>query len=394
MVIVATASPAPHSPPKHTNGEHNCHPSVLSTGGNDDGGSIPVVDFSILINGTADQRSQAVRDLGRACEDWGFFMVGTYHPVSSAVMHHVLFFLKPIAVNASIWHAKVINHGVPEDLKESMVEACKELFSLPDEDKAEHLETEPMAPIRIGSGFYSVVDGARYWRNYLKMFAHPELHCPETPAKLRDVAAEYSVKSRALLLQLAKAISESLGLDGGRISEALNLDACFQILVGNHYPAYTGPGDLGVGLPAHSDHGLLTLLFQDGGVDGLQVEHDGEWHLAKPLPGAFFVIAGDQLEIVSNGRYKAAIHRAVVGGGEQERMSFVSMVSPSMDTVVEPVPELAREGRGMEFRGVRDYMAYQQSNKLEAKEALSIARVECATPPTVSNRLTDDGKAK
>ncbi|GJN03814.1 hypothetical protein PR202_ga21295 [Eleusine coracana subsp. coracana] len=348
MVIMATASPAPHSPPKHTNGEHNCHPSVLSTGGNDDGGGIPVVDFDVLVNGTADERSQAVRDLGRACEDWGFFMVS--------------------------------NHGVPEDLKEAMLEACKELFSLPDEEKAEHLETEPMAPIRIGSGFYSVVDGARYWRNYLKMFAHPELHCPEKPAKLRDVAAEYSAKTRDLLLQLAKAISGSLGLDGGRISEALNFDACFQILVGNHYPAYTGPGDLGVGLPAHSDHGLLTLLFQDGSVDGLQVEHDGEWHLAKPLPGAFFVIAGDQLEIVSNGRYKAAVHRAVVGG-EQERMSFVSMISPSMDTVVEPVPELALEGRGMEFRGVRyrDYMAYQQSNKLEAKEALNIARVRHTT---------------
>lgn len=82
------------------------------------------------------------------------------------------------------------------------------------------------------------------------------------------------------------------------------------------------------------------------------------------------------VQIVSNGRYKAVIHRAVVGG-EQERMSVVSMVSPSMDTVVEPVPELAREGRGLEFRGVRyrDYMEYQQSSKLETKEALNIARV-------------------
>jgi isopenicillin N synthase-like dioxygenase len=51
-----------------------------------------------------------------------------------------------------------------------------------------------------------------------------------------------------------------------------------------------------VGLPAHSDHGL-----QDG-VDGLQVEHDEQWLLAKPLPGAFFVIAGDQLEVIIIGR--------------------------------------------------------------------------------------------
>ncbi|XP_062196638.1 2-oxoglutarate-dependent dioxygenase 19-like [Phragmites australis] len=333
--------------PCHTTGEcaNGGHSAIVSSGTGACGGDgIPVVDFDVLVNGAADQRAQAIRDLGRACEDWGFFMV--------------------------------INHGVSEALKEAVMETYKELLSLPEEGKAEYLEAGPMDPIRIGSGFYSVVDGARYSRDYLKMFAHPELHCPANPAKLRDVATDYAAKTRGLLLQLAKAISESLGLDGGRISEALSLESCFQILVGNHYPPYTGPDNVGMGLPAHSDHGLLTLLFQNG-VDGLQVEHDGQWLLAEPLPGAFFVIAGDQLEIVSNGRYKAVLHRAVVGG-ERARMSFVSMVSPCLDAVVEPVPELARDGQGLEFRGIRyrDYMAHQQSNKLDGKAALDIARVQ------------------
>jgi isopenicillin N synthase-like dioxygenase len=82
---------------------------------------------------------------------------------------------------------KVINHGVPEELKEAMMETCKELFSLPEEEKSEHLEAGPMDPIRIGTGFFSVVDGVMYWRDYLKMFAHPELHCPSKPEKLRYV---------------------------------------------------------------------------------------------------------------------------------------------------------------------------------------------------------------
>jgi hypothetical protein len=38
-------------------------------------GGIPFVDFDVLVNDAADQRAQAIRDLGRACEDWGFFMV-------------------------------------------------------------------------------------------------------------------------------------------------------------------------------------------------------------------------------------------------------------------------------------------------------------------------------
>ncbi|WVZ92441.1 hypothetical protein U9M48_038505 [Paspalum notatum var. saurae] len=345
--IMAGASLHPPTDPC-ANGERSGHAAVPSsdvgTGGEDAG--IPVVDYDVLVNGAADQRAQAIRDLGRACEDWGFFMV--------------------------------INHGVPEDLKEAVMETCRELLlSLPAEEKAEYLEAGPMDPVRIGSGFYSVVDGARYWRDYFKMFVHPELlHCPAKPAKLRDVATEYAVKTRHLLLSLATAISESLGLDGDRVREAMDLESCFQILAANHYPPYAGPGDVGLGLPPHSDHGFLTLLFQNG-VDGLQVEHDGRWVLATPLPGAFFVIAGDQMEIVSNGRYKSTLHRAVVGG-ERARMSMVSMISPCLDTVVEPVPELAQDGQGLEFRGIRyrDYMEHQQSNKLNGNAALDIARVQ------------------
>jgi hypothetical protein len=41
----------------------------------DSGTGIPVVDFDALVNGAAEQRAQAVRDVGRACQDWGFFMV-------------------------------------------------------------------------------------------------------------------------------------------------------------------------------------------------------------------------------------------------------------------------------------------------------------------------------
>uniref|UniRef100_A0A453JPF6 Fe2OG dioxygenase domain-containing protein n=1 Tax=Aegilops tauschii subsp. strangulata TaxID=200361 RepID=A0A453JPF6_AEGTS len=307
---------------------------------------IPVVDLAVLVNGDARERSQAVRHLGRACQDWGFFMV--------------------------------TNHGVPEDLQSAMMDACKELFGLPPEQKAEFMDAGPMDPVRVGTGFNSAVDGARYWRDYVKMFAHPELHCPAKPDGLRGVAAEYAARTRGLLLELTAAISESLGLPAGRIAERLDLGSCFQILVGNHYPpCAAGPDDDdgAVGLPAHSDHGLLTLLFQNG-VDGLQVKHDGRWLLAKPIPGSFFVIAGDQLEIVSNGRYKGVLHRALVDRA-QARMSCVSLLGPCLDAVVKPVPELAVPPLGLEFRGVkyRDYMEHQQSNKLNEKGALDLVRV-------------------
>jgi len=318
------------SPPRGASGEQD---------------GIPVVDLAVLVNGDAGERAQAVRHLGRACQDWGFFMV--------------------------------TNHGVPEALQGALMDACRELFGLPPEQKQEHMDAGPMDPVRVGTGFNSAVDGARYWRDYVKMFAHPELHCPAKPDTLRGVAAEYAARTRGLLLELTAAISESLGLHAGRIAERLDLTSGLQILVGNHYPpCAAGPDDDGaVGLPAHSDHGLLTLLFQND-VDGLQVKHHGRWLLAKPIPGSFFVIAGDQLEIVSNGRYKGVLHRALVDR-EQARMSCVSLMGPCLDAVVEPIPELVAPPLGLEFRGIKykDYMEHQQSNKLNEKGALDLVRV-------------------
>lgn len=37
--------------------------------------SIPTIDFALLTMGTPDQRSKVIHDLGKACEEWGFFLV-------------------------------------------------------------------------------------------------------------------------------------------------------------------------------------------------------------------------------------------------------------------------------------------------------------------------------
>jgi isopenicillin N synthase-like dioxygenase len=45
------------------------------------------------------------------------------------------------------------------------------------------------------------------------------------------------------------------------------------------------------------------------------------------------------VQIVSNGRYKALLHRSEsVVGGERTRMSIACVISPSLDAIVEPVP--------------------------------------------------------
>uniref|UniRef100_A0A453FPG9 Non-haem dioxygenase N-terminal domain-containing protein n=1 Tax=Aegilops tauschii subsp. strangulata TaxID=200361 RepID=A0A453FPG9_AEGTS len=150
----------PFSPPHKMPTPSHRHCPNHPKGGHGDcagacgGDGIPVIDLGVLLNGNAEQRSQATRELGQACEDWGFFMV--------------------------------INHGVPEALQEEVMEACKELYSLPRDEKADYIAAGPKDPIRIGTGlFYSDVDDAICRRDYMKMIAHPEFHCPAKPAKLR-----------------------------------------------------------------------------------------------------------------------------------------------------------------------------------------------------------------
>lgn len=94
-------------------------------------------------------------------------------------------------------------------------------------------------------------------------------------------------------MELLKGIC--LEVDENSMNEALKLDSCFQVFTANLYPPCPRP-ELVVGLPPRSDHGLLTLLHQNG-VEGLDVEYGGKWIHVKPLPGSFLVNAGDHMQV-------------------------------------------------------------------------------------------------
>lgn len=95
--------------------------------------------------------------------------------------------------------------------------------------------------------------------------------------------------------ELLKGVSESLGLVPCYLEKASELETGLQILIANLYPRCPQP-ELAMGLPPHSDHGLLTVLMQNN-VRGLQVKHNGKWVLVNSLPNSFLVNTGDQLEV-------------------------------------------------------------------------------------------------
>ncbi|MDP5053335.1 MAG: isopenicillin N synthase family oxygenase, partial [Congregibacter sp.] len=101
-----------------------------------------------------------------------------------------------------------------------------------------------------------------------------------------------------------------------------------------HYPPVTSNMiDLEqMGAGAHTDYGMLTLLFQDA-VGGLQVQsEDGAWHDVPPRPDAIVINAGDLLERWSNGRYRSTWHRVLPRQQGAERFSIALFVDPDSDT--------------------------------------------------------------
>ncbi|KAJ6683578.1 hypothetical protein OIU85_007282 [Salix viminalis] len=265
-------------------------------------GSIPVIDYSLLISGTPVQRSEIVHELGRACQDWGFFMV--------------------------------INHGVPQKLLSSILDGCRGFFDLEEEEKQEFKGNHVLDPIRSETSFNVSVEKAFYWRDFLKVFVHPVLYSPTKPAGLSEISLEYSQRVRE--------------------------------------------PELAMGMPPHSDHGLLTLLIQNG-IGGLQIQHKGKWFNVGTHSNSFLVNTGDHLEILSNGRYKSVLHRAMVNS-KGTRMSIAMAHGPSLHSVVSPAPELLVSSEGDEpaaYIGMKykDYLELQQSNKLDGKSCLDRVRI-------------------
>lgn len=120
----------------------------------------------------------------------------------------------------------------------------------------------------------------------------------------------------------------------------------------NHYPVgdpvpdhdREGLNPLGeVALGHHTDPGVLTLLLQDdtGGLQAQSLEHG--WINVEPRPGTVVVNLGDTMQVWTNDRYKAAVHR-VVPMTSQSRYSIPFFSNPTRDCVIEPIAELTSSG--------------------------------------------------
>lgn len=239
----------------------------------------------------------------------------------------------------------IVNHGVPARLVKEVRERVWQLFSLPPNRKLKALRQEGQY-----AGFGEAVIGkffnSRLWSEGFTMFGSPNscIHdltdklFPDGNDQFRRAFEEYDIALRKLAAELLRAVLVGMNV---RVSQfearQFNLQDCHGAIQLNRYPPCPQPTKT-MGLPAHTDSTCLTVLHQDH-VAGLETFRNGQWAAVPPLQHSFVVHVGDLVQIISNGRYKSNLHRAVVNKSAA-RHSVVYLLGPPPSAIITPAPEV------------------------------------------------------
>jgi isopenicillin N synthase-like dioxygenase len=187
----------------------------------------------------------------------------------------------------------------------------------------------------------------------------------------RDTMAEFYEAFSDLTQRTLRLIHEALELSPeGRTAMVADRKASAVRL--NHYtlgdpvPAdeREGLAELGsTALGFHTDPGTITLLLQDD-TGGLQADSmaDG-WIDVPPRPGTVVVNLADAMQVWTNDRYRAAVHR-VLPMTAGRRFSIPYFSNPPRDANIEPIAELC-ETPAL-YRGFRwsDFMRARTDDNL------------------------------
>ncbi|KAK8507729.1 hypothetical protein V6N13_140477 [Hibiscus sabdariffa] len=297
--------------------------------------NFPVINMQKL-NG--EERAATMDQIRDACENWGFF--------------------------------EILNHGIPHDFMDTVERLTKEHYK-----KCMEQRFKELVATKALEGLQAEVTDMD-WESTFHLRHLPQSNIPQVPDlsdEYRKVMKEFALKLEKLAEELLDLLCENLGLEKGYLKKAFYgaEGPTFGTKVANYPPCPTP--DKIKGLRAHTDAGGIILLLQDAQVSGLQLLKDGEWVDVPPLRHSIVINLGDQLEVITNGKYKSVEHR-VIAQTDGARMSIASFYNPGRDALIYPAPALLEKEAEDEKKNVypkfvfEDYMQLYAGLKFQAKE--------------------------
>jgi isopenicillin N synthase-like dioxygenase len=170
---------------------------------------------------------------------------------------------------------------------------------------------------------------------------------PEAAADFRPRIERYFAEAQILARTLMAVVTDALGLPRGYFDTMI--DHSIEVLKMNNFALPEGDSAIGglQGMGAHTDFGILTILWADQ-VPGLQVlDRDGVWHDVQPADGALLINLGDAMARWTNDRWMSTVHRVdppVVDGQIRRRRSAAFFFDGNYDAVLEALPTTLADG--------------------------------------------------
>lgn len=264
------------------------------------------------------------------------------------------------------WFFQIVNHGIPMGVLEEMLSGVRRFFEQDTEMKKPFYTRDGTRKFVYNSNFDLYTAAAANWRDTFFCFMAPNPpEEEELPAACRDIQIEYSKHVMSLGFRLFALLSESLGLESGRLTEMECANGL--AFIGHYYPACPQP-ELTLGTSKHTDDGFLTVLLQDQ-IGGLQILVENQWIDIPAVPGALVINIGDLLQLISNDKFKSVEHR-VVASRQGPRVSVACFFSTSFrpsSRVYGPIQDLVSEDDPPKYREitVQEYVSYSFSKGLD-----------------------------
>ncbi|XP_022134811.1 uncharacterized protein LOC111006992 [Momordica charantia] len=286
---------------------------------------IPVVDLAQL--SSSPPSTAALEDLRLALTSWGCF--------------------------------QAINHSISSSFLNKIHQISNQFFSLPMEEKNKCCR-ELYGLEGYGTDMVFSEQQILDWTDRLYLKVNPEderqlKYWPQNPQSFREDLHEFTIKLKQIIETVLMAMARSINVEANSFTEQVGkrpeLFTRF-----NFYPPCSRP-DLVLGLKEHSDGSAITIVLLDREVEGLQWRKDDQW-FRVPVPAmadSLLINIGEQAEIMSNGVFKSAVHRAVTNS-EKQRISVACFCCPEKDREIEPIEGLIDERRPRLYRNVKNYV--------------------------------------
>lgn len=277
---------------------------------------------------------------------------------------------------------QVVGHGIAPERISAMLSAADDFFARPLADKLASLPAHPginrgYAAMGSEALAYSLgVEPARpdlfeafnvgpddvdrsdpfYRDDPFGFFA--ENVWPEQPAELRPATVAYFEEARRVALELTDVFAAALGLPDRWFRPHVDRSTVTMRII--HYerrPEDPAPAPEQMRMGAHTDYGIVTVLYADP-VPGLQIlGPDGAWCDVLPEPGALLVNLGDLTAQWTNDRWRSTLHRVVPppvdATGSALRRSVAFFFDGNHDAVVEALPTCVDEAHPARYPPVR-----------------------------------------